>query len=132
MAGGGDTMIHTAILACLAAFGIVLLSVIIALICAFPIFCGGYCVLIAEEPSAALSGIRAVRLLRNMGLLQLPICVVDYTANGSLAELYPERSGVTVFSPQEWDEFLMTERKTRANGNGRDPAGNCRCSDLSE
>ncbi len=125
-------MIYTAILACLAAFGVLLLSVLIALICTFPICCAGYCVLFAEDSSAALVSIRAVRLLRNMGLLRLPICVVDFTANGSLDGIYPARSEIAVFSPREWDEFLLLERDRRANGNGRDPAGYCGHSDLSK
>lgn len=125
-------MIYTAIFTCLAALGFVLLAAVIAGALLLPMRCPGVCVIFADQLCTGLRGIRGVQFLRRLGLLSLPIYVVDVTMNGRYFDVFPKESGITVLSMREWDEFLVTERIIRANGNGRDPAGYCGHSDLSK
>ena len=107
-------MIETAILALLAALGILLVFGSLLGWLMLPVRGSGFCLIHAEEDS--LPQIRGLRFLVCSGLLRLPLYVMDHTADGRYTALFAHDPYVILLPFGEWEELLDTERLERACG----------------
>jgi len=118
-------MIVSAMLAFLAALGVVLLVWVLVGVLLLPANGNGYTVLFAKETD--VRNIQACLFLLRAGLSRLPLYVVDCGLREEecrwLRSMEQRGEWIHLYSPAEWIQFRETERENGVLGTGRDSAG---------
>jgi len=113
-------MVESIVVALLSALGVVLLFWCIVGILILPAGGEGYSVLFARDSEQDLRRIRASLFLRHSGLCTLPLLVVNCGLSETfLVELSAkalDSDSFRLLSPQEWEDFIETERNGRVSG----------------
>ena len=110
-------MLETAIVAVLAAMGILLLCFCAAAAALMPAGGRGWCVLFADGSKETGRQVRGWRLLQRLGLCRLPVIVVDCGLSEAqrFEILYAQRgTDVRCLTPEQWKE--LREREERESG----------------